>query len=577
MVILYPPYIEAKQNAFVYNEKGKIYFNTSILNSIDEVKFIQVIINRVDNNSNVLENILTGSGTNYSKKYPTGYLFIPKEEETIIYDPKLGLYYFELPKELLSPGIHYKIQIRLGQVAITLKPDGFWQTESGEIINNSWLNNPVNVQKMSEWSSVGVFKVLHPMKIGIQDLNENIVNTINTSVYTFIGTIDYGKNVSDEALKTVKFDLYKDNNLIETSGILEQPSNQKEYHYYTFKHVLDSETEYNVSLSIETISGYKKTINYRIMPQYSVLPTTYKIEEYNNTIGYSSQELNLFKTGVRLLITDKPYRNLTEAQLKLRPNTYIIRKASEKSNFEDWEEIAQIRCSPDGAELRQVFFDPYIESGIKYKYTVQPILLNTSRGLVSNSIEVVKDYNYTWLIGQNNLYLQIDYSLNISNYKKVVKEAMIETLDSKYPFFIRNGAVNYRTFNLSGSITKEMDVENKLNDKDGYVGEREFRNALESFLQDGKPKVFKSSTEDLILVYITDVTLTPKQTLGRTIYDFSCVFTEIDDFNSENLKKYNLLPNTPLGLGEDLRVPAIVGYVSETGRITPNRAIVGVY
>ena len=54
MVILYPPYIEAKQNAFVYNEKGKIYFNTSILNSIDEVKFIQVIINRVDNNSNVL-------------------------------------------------------------------------------------------------------------------------------------------------------------------------------------------------------------------------------------------------------------------------------------------------------------------------------------------------------------------------------------------------------------------------------------------------------------------------------------------------------------------------------------------
>ena len=130
MAILYPPYIEAKQNAFIYNEKGKIYFNTSILNSIDEVKFIQVIINRVDNNSNVLENILTGSGTNYSKKYPTGYLFIPKEEETIIYDPKLGLYYFELPEELLSPGIHYKIQIRLGQVAITLKPDGFWQTES---------------------------------------------------------------------------------------------------------------------------------------------------------------------------------------------------------------------------------------------------------------------------------------------------------------------------------------------------------------------------------------------------------------------------------------------------------------
>ena len=49
---------------------------------------------------------------------------------------------------------------------------------------------------MSEWSSVGVFKVLHPMKVGIQDLNENIVNIINTSVYTFIGTIDYGKNVS---------------------------------------------------------------------------------------------------------------------------------------------------------------------------------------------------------------------------------------------------------------------------------------------------------------------------------------------------------------------------------------------
>ncbi len=37
MVILYPPYIEAKQNAFIYNEKGKIYFNTSILQKEDNI------------------------------------------------------------------------------------------------------------------------------------------------------------------------------------------------------------------------------------------------------------------------------------------------------------------------------------------------------------------------------------------------------------------------------------------------------------------------------------------------------------------------------------------------------------
>ena len=46
MYTLFPPFMVSKQNAIIYSEEGKIYFNLSAFNTIDQIKHIQVAINR---------------------------------------------------------------------------------------------------------------------------------------------------------------------------------------------------------------------------------------------------------------------------------------------------------------------------------------------------------------------------------------------------------------------------------------------------------------------------------------------------------------------------------------------------
>lgn len=82
-----------------------------------------------------------------------------------------------------------------------------------------------------------------------------------------------------------------------------------------------------------------------------------------------------------------------------------------------------------------------------------------------------------------------------------------------------------------------------------YMLEREFRRRVMEFVYDGKPKIFKSPTEGLLLVKLTDISLTPNTTLGRMIYDFSCTMTEIGKIDASSLAKYGFreaLGNMPI-------------------------------
>ena len=59
------------------------------------------------------------------------------------------------------------------------------------------------------------------------------------------------------------------------------------------------------------------------------------------------------------------------------------------------------------------------------------------------------------------------------------------------------------------------------------------------FLYDDSIKLFKSTTEGNILVKLTDINLTPNQSLGRMVYSFSAIATEVAEYNMDNCKKYN--------------------------------------
>ena len=72
--------------------------------------------------------------------------------------------------------------------------------------------------------------------------------------------------------------------------------------------------------------------------------------------------------------------------------------------------------------------------------------------------------------------------------------------------------------------------------------ERGFRDIALAFLTDRNPKLFRSTTEGSMIVYLSNVSFTPNRQLGRAVYDFSATATEICELNTKNLEKYGLGP-----------------------------------
>ena len=572
---LFPPFMPSKQDGFVVNGEGRVYFNLSPLNSIDQVEHLQLSLYRQDNNRNLLtDRTYTSSGVSLNTR--NSVLYYKKSE--IKFSASKQMYYVVIPKlktPLIPAGLVAKIQIRLGTQTLRFANGAVYDNSTGEEMTEVWNNTQINVLGMSEWSTISIIKTLSPFDSYIQNFNTGVVNNISTTVYTFVGMTNLYNSNPKETIKSTRFVLFDfKGNPLEDSGAIIQPESQKLYNYHTFNKVLDPDTTYQVLFEVSTSSGYTQSQRYNFAVVLEDRDITYSIELNENYYGMSSEEISLTKTMVRLVVKDAAY-----SDENLKPNTYLIRRASSKDNFETWIDLAELRCAIGTSELYATYNDIMVESGITYKYTVQPKMLNTSRLVVSDSVEATPVYEHTWLLGQNNAYLSIGFNLNLSNFKTVIKEAKIETIGSQYPFFVRNGDIKYREFSLSGLICQNMDATNSLRIgeyENRHIQERMFRDSLHELLLDGRPKLFKSETEGLILVYLSNVSLTPNNVLGRMLYDFSMTATEIGRVDVDNLSEAEIIQF--LQPGRDIRMPAIVGYVNEYREmVSVDQAITGVY
>ena len=572
---LFPPFMPSKQDGFVVNGEGRVYFNLSPLNSIDQVEHLQLSLYRQDNNRNLLtDRTYTSSGVSLNTR--NSVLYYKKSE--IKFSASKQMYYVVIPKlktPLIPAGLVAKIQIRLGTQTLRFANGAVYDNSTGEEMTEVWNNTQINVLGMSEWSTISIIKTLSPFDSYIQNFNKGVVNNISTTVYTFVGMTNLYNSNPKETIKSTRFVLFDfKGNQLEDSGAIIQPESQKLYNYHTFNKVLDPDTTYQVLFEVSTSSGYTQSQLYDFAVVLEDRDITYSIELNENYYGMSSEEISLTKTMVRLVVKDAAY-----SDENLKPNTYLIRRASSKDNFETWIDLAELRCAIGTSELYATYNDIMVESGITYKYTVQPKMLNSSRLVVSDSVEATPVYEHTWLLGQNNAYLSIGFNLNLSNFKTVIKEAKIETIGSQYPFFVRNGDIKYREFSLSGLICQNMDTTNSLKIgeyENRHIQERMFRDSLHELLLDGRPKLFKSETEGLILVYLSNVSLTPNNVLGRMLYDFSMTATEIGRVDVDNLSEAEIIQF--LQPGRNIRMPAIVGYVNEYREmVSVDQAITGVY
>ena len=259
---------------------------------------------------------------------------------------------------------------------------------------------------------------------------------------------------------------------------------------------------------------------------------------------------------------------------------YILSRASDEDNYTTWYNIARFRLDEQPPSSYSVQ-DITIEHGRKYKYGLQQYNV---WGLVSSRItsDLIEASFEDMFLYDGERLLKVRFNPEVSSFKTTILEQKTDTLGGRFPFITRNGDTYYKEFPIGGLIAQEMD-EDELFINRGFVTtgrkstkaveqqehhnairdyhmfsdeniflERQFKLEVLKWLNDGKPKLFKSPYEGNYIIRLMNNTLTPVKELGRMLHSFSSQAYEIAECDYENLVAYGFidvkLPSSYVGL-----------------------------
>lgn len=304
----------------------------------------------------------------------------------------------------------------------------------------------------------------------------------------------------------------------------------------------------------ETLNGASSiNVDKEILPVLSQVDTYWVTVDYQTQNGYSNSisedfALPSLSTNKSLTMNIKNFANEITLTTGFTANTAIqIRKR--KAEEREWSMVKNKNLSTSKVE-----YDTLIEDGIQYIYE---IVQSGSR----QEFTYVPKFAGTLLIDKDNIFY-IEYNAKVSGFKYNLTEVVTPTLGAQFPFVRKSGNTKYRTFNIEGIISWLGIKNDTYNISDSisatarnnftYVIDlpednyqkyltKENKNKVIEFLLNGKPKLFKSSGEGLAIVSLTGVGFSPNEQLGREVYSFSAVATEIAKCTYENCIKYNLM------------------------------------
>lgn len=353
---------------------------------------------------------------------------------------------------------------------------------------------------------------------------------------------------------------------------------------YRFKQALSENEQYTLIYSVITKNGYEGSSNpsyFEVIPSRLNQLTGMSLEVYDHTNALINEE------GCMVLAIN--FKDSISGN-------FIIIRTNEYSNYTYWEDL----CYFTTIGTKNIVYktDYTIESGIKYKYA---IVKENSAGY--RSIPLMEkdaparwvDFQYNYILGTKG-HIKLMYDNTIQSFKKNVLQNKQDTLGGKYPTITKNGYAYYSEFQVEGLISIEQEITDytdasgfKFKSGDRFIGtdkicfsaysrdnyfhrgdgldevgnvftyqinnleninnltddyyfiERKYREIIIDFLNDGEYKLYKSPTEGNILVVLTDVSLTPKEELGRLVYSFSATAVEVDEPSLKNLNEFNLI------------------------------------
>lgn len=536
LINLYPPIVDTYMPAFLYTESCKIYFSLSPYNSFNDIKYAQVTLTYQNSNLTALN----------SKHYPNEIKVCDIVEDSTIGNTNKKYYITinqnDLNDESFLINNYYKVQIRFvskeAKTLTELNSVGAYKETAVWLLENR--------DYFSEWSTVCLIRGIAKPVLKMADYITN-GNSFSSRSLQVLGSLSFNPTYEKETLKSYQIFLQENGNKIieKTNIIYTNILNPNEINY-TLKSLLKKDTQYNLIIKFVTKNLYENQ-------------QTFFINTTGEGIDFKDLDLvvsiNNELDAANVLINFNTFEQLTGDQL-------WIKRASVKDSFQTWEYMHQLLND----EYKQTFYswnDFSLESGVWYKYALEVIRDSNIIDMIVCEDPILTVLENMYLV-RNYRQLNIQLNPQVSSYQRVVSDTVTTTLGSKYPFISRNGNSNYRQFTISGLISSHMDDNSIFTNKDeiyllnkdlylqfnkerniseykDYQYEYHFREKVLDFLYNEQAKLFRSPTEGNILVKLTNISLTPNQTLGRLLYSFTATVIEIDECTPQNLMKYGVV------------------------------------
>lgn len=397
------------------------------------------------------------------------------------------------------------------------------------------------------YSSVGILKYTSEPVVSISDF---YLDTTNVNKTEYVGIYENKDDPTEKAYQ-YRFNLYtREGILLETSGWKFHNSYEDvSLTYSTDRYVLNYALEQNslYKIEYEVITNNNLTVkspSYLVMDSESIAPEV-KVRLVAE-LDYNNACINLSLIGDRM----------EDGSEYTMIGAFLLSRASSLDNYSTWLPISRFRMT--GQKPSSFLLNDYtIEQGATYIYSLQQF---NDHEIYSNRIltDYIEGQFEDVFLYDGERQLKIKFNPKISTFKTVHQESKKNTLGSKYPYVFRNGVTAYKEFPIAGLISYMMD-ENEFFlsiEKDLYIKnwehttdiidsnvlvERLFKLKVLDWLNNGKPKLFKSPQEGNYIVRLMNVQLQPIDTVSRMIHNFSCQATEITDYTPENLTAFGLL------------------------------------
>lgn len=533
---LYPPIVDTYMPAFLYTESCKIYFSLSPYNSFNDIKYAQVVLTYQNSNLTAFN----------SKHYPNEIKVCDMVEDNTIGNTNKKYYITinqnDLNDESFLINNYYKVQIRFvskeAKTLTELNNVGAYKETAAWLLENR--------DYFSEWSTVCLIRGIAKPVLKMADYITN-GNSFSSRSLQVLGSLSFNPTYEKETLKSYQIFLQENGNKIieKTNIIYTNILNPNEINY-TLKSLLKKDTQYNLIIKFVTKNLYESQ-------QTFFINTTDEGIDFKdlNLVVSINNELD----AANVLINFNTFKQLTGDQL-------WIKRASVKDSFQTWEYMHQL-LNDEYKQTSYSWNDFSLESGVWYKYALEVIRDSNIIDMIVCEDPILTVLENMYLV-RNYRQLNIQLNPQVSSYQRVVSDTVTTTLGSKYPFISRNGNSNYRQFTISGLISSHMDDNSIFTNKDeiyllnkdlylqfnkerniseykDYQYEYHFREKVLDFLYNEQAKLFRSPTEGNILVKLTNISLTPNQTLGRLLYSFTATVIEIDECTPQNLMKYGVV------------------------------------